>query len=67
MLGWIVRIMLSLSAMVTGLFVAEEAHDFHIINAFIAIALILLGFVLLVYWRSIVRIVAGLFSRREER
>ncbi|EKE73628.1 MULTISPECIES: hypothetical protein [Oceanibaculum] len=65
MLGWVVRIMLSLSAMLTGLFVAEDAHDFHIVNAFVAIALILLGFVLLVYWRRILDVAAGLFSRQD--
>lgn len=65
MLGWVVRIMLSLSAMLTGLFVAEDAHDFHIVNGFVAVGLILLGLVLLVYWRLIVRTVAGLFSGQE--
>lgn len=65
MLSWVVRIMLSLSAVITGLFVAEDAHDFHIVNGFVAIALILLGFVLLVYWRRIVSAAAGLFSGRD--
>ena len=65
MLSWVVRIMLSLSAVITGLFVAEDAHDFHIVNGFVAIGLILLGFVLLVYWRRIVSAAASLFSGRD--
>ena len=66
MLGWVVRIMLSLSAIVTGLFVAEDAHDFHIVNGFVAVALILLGFVLMIYWRRIVGAAAGLFSGQKK-
>ena len=63
MLGWIVRIALSLSAMITGLFVAEDAHDFPILNGFVAVALMLLGLVLLVYWRQIFKAASGLLGR----
>ena len=50
MFAWVVRIVLLAAGALTGLFVAQDAPNFSVIQGMVAVALIVLFVFVLVFW-----------------
>jgi cytochrome bd-type quinol oxidase subunit 1 len=53
MVSWIVRIVMSLAAVITGWFVVEDSPNFGIFQMAVAVILIILFVAIIVFWTSI--------------
>jgi uncharacterized membrane protein len=53
MVSWIVRIVISLAAVITGWFVVEDSPNFGIFQMAVAVILIILFVAIIVFWTSI--------------
>ena len=53
MLGWIVRIIMSLAAVITGWFVADNATNFGVVQMVIAILLIVFFVGVAAFWETL--------------
>lgn len=55
MLTWLIRLLLSLAGVVTVWFVAEDASNFGLIQAIVAIVLVVFFLGAAVFWQSLVK------------
>ena len=55
MLGWLVRIVMSVAAVVAGWFVARDAANFGIVQSAISLILLTIVVAIAAFWRPFVR------------
>jgi hypothetical protein len=53
MVSWIVRIVMSLAAVITGWFVVQDSPNFGVVQMAVAVILIVLFVAIMVFWTSI--------------
>lgn len=65
MLGWFIRALLLLSGVITGWFVARDAHQFEIMQMMVAIFLFVLGLLAAAFWPSFMRWIKSRTNRNQ--